>query len=406
MQIGVSSQSIPSVAFSRLFHLQRIDLSNNFLQTFDVNLDKLTELSVINLRSNNLTNFSQERINQLNKLSRNRSKADPLLIDFSLNSLSCQCNSIYFIKWLKQSAAKNNIRFQEIENYRCSYPNGSIVCLSDVSVSDLEQKCSVMDKFVNASSDCPCDEDTQRRLRGIRMSLKGFFCKKDNGNLFEMNNLIFPSCVEFDPFTSATFIVPVVIGGILLITVLITVGLLYYNRQRKPIRQIQACLQMQPVHFVRAAMQYVMLHNRAEQNVEFDLDVIVFAQDDDRGAVHNHFIAALMGKRKMITRDDYLAGVPLVDAMEESIRLCRWIVPVLTDNFLADHVCLDFVSRGQFSRPHAIIPIIWQHALVVTDVSVAELLRIRDSLYWPGDLALPNDKSMFWSSLLERTASL
>lgn len=197
--------TVPSMTFSRLTQLQRIDLSNNFLQTFDIDAHNLTELSFVNLRRNNLKNIPRERTSELNKISRNRSSAKPLVIDPSLNTLSCQCSSVYFITWLKHSAAENII-FQEVESYRCSYPNGSIVRLSDVSVDELEQRCSVMEKFTNASADCPCDEDTQRRLRDIRMSLDGFFCKKDNGDLFEMKNTIFPSCSsEFDPFISPVF---------------------------------------------------------------------------------------------------------------------------------------------------------------------------------------------------------
>jgi len=398
--------SIPSMMFSRLLHLQRIDLSNNFLQTFHVDLRNLTELSFVNLRRNNLKQIPQELISQLNKLARSRSNADPLVIDLSINRLSCHCHFLYFVEWLKQFGEEHNIKFHEEENYRCSYPNGSIVRLSDVSVNELEQKCSIMKRFTNASSDCPCDEDTQRRLREIRVSLSGFFCKKSNGDLFEMKNSFFPSCFEFNQFSSPTFIVPVAVGGILLITVLITIGLLYYYRQREPVRQIRECLEMNPVHFVRAALQYVMLHNHAEEQAEFDLDIIVFAQDDDRSAVHNHFIGALLGKRKMITRDDFRPGVPEVEAMSECIRVCRWIVPVLTANFVADHVCVDFLNRAQFSRPHALIPIIWEQALDVTDVSVAELLRTGNPLYYPGNLATAEDKRRFWSTLLERTESL
>jgi len=396
--------SIPSVIFSRLFHLQRIDLSNNFLQTFNVDLYNSAELSFVNLSRNYMRNIPQELISELNKLARNRSNVDPLLIDLSLNRLSCQCNSLYFIKWLKLSDARNNIKFQAFENYHCSYPNGSLVYLPYISVSQLERQCSIMDKFINASSNCPCDDDTQRQLRDIRMSLKGHFCKKDNGDLFEMNNLVFPGCFEFDPFTSPTFVVPVVVGGILLLIVIITIGLLYYYRQREPVRQIRECLEMYPGQFIGAALQYVMSHNHAEVDAEFDLDIIVFAQDEDRSAVHNHFIGALLGRRRVITADDFRPGVPLVEAVDESIRRCRWIIPVITSNFLSDQQCTDFVSRAQFSRPHALIPIIWEEALALTDASVAGLLALGDPLYWPGDLAADDDKRKFWTSLLERTA--
>jgi len=44
----------------------------------------------------------------------------------------------------------------------------------------------------------------------------------------------------------------------------------------------------------------------------------------------------------------------------------------------------------------------------VTDVglSVAELLRTGDPLYWPCDLADDEDKRRFWSAFLEKTALL
>jgi len=99
------------------------------------------------------------------------------------------------------------------------------------------------------------------------------------------------------------------------------IGLLYYSGQRRPARQIRECLQMYPGQFVRAALQYVMSRSHDEDHDVFDFDVIVFAQDDC-SVVHNHFIGALQG-RKIITRDDFLAGVPLVDAMDECIRVCR-----------------------------------------------------------------------------------
>jgi len=146
-------------------------------------------------------------------------------------------------------------------------------------------------------------------------------------------------------------------------------------------------------------------HADVEEHTAFSFDIVIFVQDDDRSSVHNRFIEALQGNRSFITRDDFLPGIAEVDAMAESIRRCQWILPVLTSNFLSDHLCVDFISRAQFSRPHALIPIVWEEALVATDVSVAELLRTAEPLHWPGDLAAAEDKRIFWSSLLERTDS-
>jgi len=162
------------------------------------------------------------------------------------------------------------------------------------------------------------------------------------------------------------------------------------------------------MHFVRTSLQYVMLHNRGEEHTVFRYDIIVFVQDDDRSSIHGHFIAALQGSRSFITRDDFRPAAAKVDAMVESIHVCQWIVPVITSNFMSDFVCVDFISRVQCSRPHAFIPIVWDQPLTVTDVglSVAELLRTGDPLYWPCDLADDEDKRRFWSAFLEKTALL
>jgi len=79
---------------------------------------------------------------------------------------------------------------------------------------------------------------------------------------------------------------------------------------------------------------------------------------------------------------------------------------VLTSKFLSDPVCMDFLSRVQFSRPHALIPVVWEQPLAITDISIEDLLRTGEPLHWPGDLVAPEDKRNFWSSFLERTIAI
>jgi len=156
---------------------------------------------------------------------------------------------------------------------------------------------------------------------------------------------------------------------------------------------------MNPVRFVRVALEYVMFHNHEEERAMFSYDMIIFVQDEDRSSIHSCFIEALRGKRTIITRDDFAAGVALVEAMAQCIRDCSWIVPLFTANFLSDPVCIDFISRVQFSRPHALIPVIWEKPLEPTTVSVNHLLQTGNLLCWPEY----DDKDNFWSSLLDRT---
>jgi len=394
---------IPTKIFSKSVSLQHIDLSKNYLRTVDLDLQSCTRLDSLNFSSNNMECITEMSMRQLTQLALRKTGENKLLVDLSHNKLHCLCNVTHFVKWLQRLPAEWNIQFHGFDRYTCLYPNGSSVRVSEVVIDELEQQCSVIQTLVNGS-DCPCDEEKRRRLQHVRVHLDRFLCRNDDGDLVSMNRRPFPSC--FNAYLRASFIAPVVVGAILGIAFLITVGLLIYYRNSKPVRQVRECLEMNPVRFVRTAIQYVMMHNREEEPAIFRFDVIVFVQDDEQGCIHHHFVQALQGKRKLITRDDFLPGAAEVDAMVECIRDCRWVVPVLTSSFLSDHVCVDFISRVQFSRPHALIPVVWEQSLAVTDISVAELLRTGDPLYWPGDEATQEDQRNFWSSLLEKTAPL
>jgi len=396
-------KQMPATLFSRSLNLERLQLSNNFLQNLDFDISNCTKLNILNFSSNNVERFPAETTNQLNELALRKPEGNNLLVDLSSNTLHCLCNSTHFVKWLQHLPSESNIKFLDFDNYICLYPNGSFVRVSETSISELEDQCSVLKNLANGS-DCPCDEEERKRLSRVQMSLDGFFCRSDSGDLVAMKNQPLPGC--FNPFSRASFIAPVVVGGILAITVLITVGLLIYYRNSRRVKQVRECLEMNPMHFVRTAIQYVMLHNRGEEHTVFRYDIIIFVQDDDCSSIHGHFIAALQRSRSFITRDDFRPGVAVIDAMVESIQVCQWIVPVITMNFMSDPLCVDFISRVQFCRPHALIPIVWEQPLAVTDVSVAELLQSGDPLYWPGDVADDEDKRRFWSSLLEKTSLL
>jgi len=390
---------IPRTTLLRSVNLQHLDISKNYLRTVDIDLQNSTRLNMLNFSHNNIEVISQKSTFQLTHVALRKIAENSLVVDLTDNKLHCLCNLTNFVKWMQRSPTDSHIEFRGFDSYTCLYPNGSIVRVSEVIFSELDQQCSVIPSLVNGS-DCPCDGDLRRRLQQVWVHLHGLFCRNGDGDLVPMQNQPFPSC--FNPYLRASFIAPVVVGGILGVAVSVVVGLLIFHRNSKRVKQVRECLEMNPVHFVRAALQYVMMHNHAEEPASFQYDMIVFVQDDDQSSIHSQFNAALQGTKTFITRDNFLPGVPLVDAMAECIRVCEWIVPVLTSNFLSDPVCMDFLSRAQFSRPHVLIPIVWEQPLAVADVSVEDLLRTGEPLYWPGDQAASNDKDNFWSSLLER----
>ena len=399
---GCNISKVPTAIFSHSVNLQRLDMSHNLLTSFDFYLQNCTKLNILNLSYNSIKSTRQGSIIQLTQLASRKTEGNNLVIDLSHNRLHCLCNSTHFIKWLQRSPADSHIDFHDFDSYMCLYPNGTTVRVSEVVVSDLEQQCRVIITLVNRS-DCPCDGEQRRRLEQVYVHLDGFFCRNDEGVFVPMKNQPWPSC--FSPYKRASFISPVVVGGILAITVFITAGMMIYYRNTKRVRQVREYLEMNPVRFIQAAIQYVLMSNHHEEQTRFQYNVMLFVQEDERGHMHGNFIEALQGSRSLITPDVFAGGASVVDALQECIHRCRWIVMVLTANFLSDPACTDVITRVQFSRPHALIPVVWEESLKVTDVSVAEMLRTGDPLYWPGDQAAPENKHHFWATLLERTAS-
>jgi len=370
---------IPTTIFSRSVNLQRLDMSKNYLRSFDFDLQNCTRLSILNLSSNSIESVTQQRISELTQLAAGKTEDNNLVVDLSNNRLHCLCNSTHLIKWLQRLPAETNIMFSDFNVHRCLYPNGSTVRISDVIVSELEQQCSVIHTLVNGS-DCPCDEEQRRRLQQVWVHLEGFFCRNDAGVLVAMKHWPLPSC--FNPYTRVSFIAPLVIGVILAITV----SVLICHRNTRPVRQ-------------EDQNEFAML-NREGEHAAFSVDMFIFVQDEDRSSIHTYFIEALKGRqRSYATGDDFMPGLYIEEALLRSIFVCRWIVPVLTTKFLADPVCIGFIHRVKHERPGYLIPVVWENALQPTDASIVELLQTRRPLVWPKY----EDKRNFWASLLDRT---
>ena len=402
--------NIPVDLMSRLFTLEQLDLSGNSLQDVVLDLRNCTELKTLNISNNNISSITEANLIQLNELALKKPAGHSLVIDFTNNRLHCLCNSTHFVDWLLRSPNRSNIKFVDFSSYSCLHPNGSVIPVSATSLREIEQHCALLDTLKN-NSHCPCEEEQRERLSHVRMSLDGFFCNDDLGHFVPMTNQPFPTCSktpmlnDSNPYIGASFIAPVTVAALLGITLIVLIVLLYRNRHNRRVKQVRECLEMNPARFLRVALQYVMLQNHhGEQDAEFRYDLMIFAQDNDLERVHHRFTEALSPRnRTLITRDDFRPGTPTVDAMAECIRVCRWIVVVLTSNFMSDPVCMDFLSKVQFSRPHALLPIVWEQPLVATDLAMDDLLRTGDPLYWPGDFATPVDKRTFWDSVLERT---
>ena len=162
---------IPTMTFSLSVNLQHLDMSKNYLRTFDFDLHNCTRLNTLNLSHNNIDSIAEKCITQLTYLASQKTGGNNLVVDLSYNRLHCLCNTTHLVKWLHRSPSDMNIRFFNFGIYTCLYPNGSIVPVSKVIVDEVEEHCRIIQTLVN-NSDCPCDKMRRRRLEQVSVNLE------------------------------------------------------------------------------------------------------------------------------------------------------------------------------------------------------------------------------------------
>ena len=317
-----------------------------------------------------------------------------LTIDLRRNQLSCLCNSTHFVKQLRKWIKKQEVNVPDFENFTCLYPNGSVLAMSQV---DMDQ-CGVLNEVMNGSN-CPCDNHLRQRLELVTLSLHGYVCRNAGGKLVSMAVYPLPSC-HVDFYRSASFIAPVVVGGVLAVALVVSSIVLYRHRKNERLRGIIRRLGMNRI--VRLGIQHVMAQNREDPD-NFKHEVFLYIQDNDPEAVHNLFDTKLSPYRNILRHDDFRAGLKL-ETLLEDMWTCRWLVPVLSPNFVDDGECCDFIARAQYSRPNAIVPVVWT-AFHTDNLTINSLLDTAEPVTWPGDTASDLDRATFWKTLLERTNS-
>jgi len=146
-----------------------------------------------------------------------------------------------------------------------------------------------------------------------------------------------------------------------------------------------------------------MQRNRKELD-SYEYEVFLYIQDSDQEAVQGLFDKEVCPHRHVRRQDDDFSPGSKLDWLLENIQACRWLVPVLSPNFLNDGECCYFIAQAQYSRPHAIVPVVWTE-FETDDRAFSSLLDTAEPITWPGNLASEDVKATFWETLLERTES-
>ncbi|CAH1791041.1 unnamed protein product [Owenia fusiformis] len=123
-------------------YLREVNVSQNNLVIFDVNLSNNYRLELLNVSNNMISRLSEDfteildRINSgLKKNSTARSNKR-LIVDMLNNPLICSCETVDFIEWCQTT----NVTLNDLEKYTCIY-HGKRMLLLDIDVHDLRIKC-------------------------------------------------------------------------------------------------------------------------------------------------------------------------------------------------------------------------------------------------------------------------
>ena len=119
--------------FEHVPNLEILNLSRNSLRQFEVNISGLWKLSLLNISDNLISVLPPVVRDHLDTLARSSN----VIVDLSRNSLSCHCQNLDFVRWLKKSLVK----FAARDATLCMQPNLGAVPPWSVNLRDLSAFC-------------------------------------------------------------------------------------------------------------------------------------------------------------------------------------------------------------------------------------------------------------------------
>ncbi len=130
---GYNLMSMPHNSLQRLRNLENLNVSENGLEYFNVNITALKYLRHLNLSNNLLKNLGEEIRQSLDVLAETNS----ITLDLSLNPLECSCNDASFTRWLKTTKA--SLARPRITT--CIYPARGKVSIQEIDLQQFHRIC-------------------------------------------------------------------------------------------------------------------------------------------------------------------------------------------------------------------------------------------------------------------------
>nr|AVR52704.1 Toll5 [Sinohyriopsis cumingii] len=139
---------IPSKFFLGLLNLEIFDVSKNFLQTVDFEINHMKKISQLDFQQNLLSLIPANIRSHLSDV-----KSNNISIYLEGNPLKCDCDALDFLKWIDNE--KSQIMFVNIYNNTCNF-NGIIRSFRNLAIliNDLDKKCANYTAVILIASIC------------------------------------------------------------------------------------------------------------------------------------------------------------------------------------------------------------------------------------------------------------
>ena len=102
---------LPSECFSTLINLETLNLSDNALSDWEIDIKHMPNISVLDLKDNSIDGLPKDTRNHLSEVAKRRNVS----INLKRNKLECTCENIEFLEWIDTA----NIHFVGRKEYTC-----------------------------------------------------------------------------------------------------------------------------------------------------------------------------------------------------------------------------------------------------------------------------------------------
>ncbi|XP_056002205.1 toll-like receptor 4 isoform X2 [Ostrea edulis] len=128
---------LPEKVFQHNTHIAYLNISYNSVNSFNVRIDHLKNLYLLDISYNQLSSLGPSTREALNLVSRTHT----VRVNLMGNNLKCSCEHFDFLKWMRNS---KTLQFVNFENYTCAFGNSSDFSLKNIDdlLQILGKQCS------------------------------------------------------------------------------------------------------------------------------------------------------------------------------------------------------------------------------------------------------------------------